>query len=167
MTKKADDVTANQHSIYDLISFKMANFVNSNERSSQLLMLRRFDITLIEFRIIGLIDTHQEIAASSIQNILTLDKGQLSRTIKKLKSQSLVTTTTDPEDKRSSLLILTEQGKAKYAELYPMIHQRNQYILSSLDEDEVALLFKLIDKMKPNIDERLEYEEQATSQIKQ
>ena len=101
------------------------------------------------------IDAHGAATSSILKQITSLDKGQLSRTIKQLKEKNFIQITAATRHQRSSSLELTVKGKEKYAPLYQQVIKQNGFILENLTNFECKLLFELIEKMKPHLDQRL------------
>ena len=64
-----------------------------------------------------------------------------------MKAQGLLVKNTDKNDKRSSLLKLTEQGLAVYLQLVPMVLQREQELLSVLTRKEQDQFTIIIEKL--------------------
>ncbi|WP_296194837.1 MarR family transcriptional regulator [uncultured Microbacterium sp.] len=65
------------------------------------------------FKVFGAISTREGTTMSALAELLHLDKGQLSRTVRDLEERGLVARTPDPHDRRSSLLALTPEGRER------------------------------------------------------
>ncbi|WP_221585948.1 MarR family winged helix-turn-helix transcriptional regulator [Microbacterium sp. G2-8] len=68
------------------------------------------------YKIFTLIDRHGPLTASSIAEMLRVDKGHLSRMVRELESLELVVRTPDPDDGRAHLLSATDSGREKLEE---------------------------------------------------
>lgn len=79
--------------------------------------LDRSPFTLTEARILYEIAHRSEPTAADIMRALELDRGQLSRTLKRFAGRSLVETATDPEGGRRRPISLTAAGREAFAEL--------------------------------------------------
>lgn len=53
---------------------------------------------------------YESITASALADLLNMDKGQLSRTVRELEDLGLIRRTPDPADRRSTLISPTEEG---------------------------------------------------------
>lgn len=149
----------NSESIYDLVSFRMSMVSNSNERTGQLWLSRKHGLTLTEFRLLALINTHGSATSNTLRRITLLDKGQLSRTIKRLKTLNYIQATADTENLRSPLLELTQEGEEKYKPIFKSVVKQNNLILENITQEESEQLFAILLKMQPYFDRRLVEEE--------
>lgn len=57
----------------------------------------------------------EQVTVSALAERMLMDKGQASRTVRELEELDLVERTSDPTDRRSSLLRLTEHGSERLA----------------------------------------------------
>ncbi|WP_164511474.1 MarR family winged helix-turn-helix transcriptional regulator [Levilactobacillus cerevisiae] len=87
------------------------------------------NLTLLEARILLEIGEHHRDTASLLIQELTVDKGYLSRVLKRLEEQDLLGQTPDPTDKRTKRLSLTEAGQEQLA------------LLNQRADDQVTTLF--------------------------
>lgn len=86
-------------------------------------------LTLLEARILLEIGEHHRDTASRLIQELTVDKGYLSRVLKRLEEQGLLQQTPDVSDKRTKRLALTPTG------------QEQLNLLNQRADDQVAALF--------------------------
>ncbi len=68
------------------------------------------DITPMHMRVMKIISRQSQCSSIDIANLLKRDKAQVTRLLKPLIEQELLTKAANPEDKRSQLLVLTEAG---------------------------------------------------------
>jgi len=87
------------------------------------------NLTLLEARILLEIGEHHRDTASLLIQELTVDKGYLSRVLKRLVEQDLLRQTPDETDKRAKRLSLTPTGQEQLA------------LLNQRADDQVATLF--------------------------
>jgi len=106
------------------------------------------DYSLTESRIIFEIDHHTQITAREIKEKLSLDEGYVSRLVKKLVKDKVITRKQSPEDKRTYFLILTEKGK----EIAHFINVRSdrqiEDLLSGLDKNQRMRVVELMTEIK-------------------
>ncbi|WBX74928.1 MarR family transcriptional regulator [Tenacibaculum ovolyticum] len=101
-----------------------------------------------EAHILSELSFHPNSSATVINEQLNLDEGYLSRVVKKLKNESLITKTQSSQDKRIYLLSLTEKGEKVYKKLNKL---SAELVLSStehLDEIERKELANLLERVK-------------------
>jgi DNA-binding MarR family transcriptional regulator/GNAT superfamily N-acetyltransferase len=73
--------------------------------------------TLSEARILYELAHRSDPTAAEIARTLTLDRGQISRTLKRFADRGLIETRDDPSHGRHQLLSLTDEGKAAFGAL--------------------------------------------------
>ena len=68
------------------------------------------------YKVFATIGRRESVTQSALAEVLMVDKGQLSRTVRELEQLGLIERTPDPSDGRSSLLSLTAFGLERLAE---------------------------------------------------
>jgi DNA-binding MarR family transcriptional regulator len=92
------------------------------------------------YKVFTTIVRHESITTSALAELLLMDKGQLSRTIRELEGLGLVTRNPDPTDGRASLLSPTAEGLERLAAAR---HPRESALADALelwDVDDIARL---------------------------
>lgn len=67
------------------------------------------------YKVFTTIARHEAVTQATLADLLLLDKGQLSRTVRELEALGLIARAPDPADGRSSLLSPTEYGLERLA----------------------------------------------------
>lgn len=86
--------------------------------------------SLIEGRILHELYVGKSLTASDIIILIDIDKGYLSRTLKKFESSKLVSKVGSEKDKRAATIQLSEKGKKEYE------------ILNTASDNQAGALFK-------------------------
>ena len=68
------------------------------------------------YKVFTTIVRHEPVTQSALAEMLLLDKGQLSRSVRELTELGLIERTPDPNDGRSSLLSATAHGRDRLAD---------------------------------------------------
>ncbi|WP_020098127.1 MarR family transcriptional regulator [Microbacterium sp. 11MF] len=68
------------------------------------------------YKVFTTIARHEPVTQSALAEMLAVDKGQLSRTVRELADLDLIERTPDPTDGRSSLLSATAHGHERLAD---------------------------------------------------
>lgn len=76
-----------------------------------------------------------------------INQSSASELINKLEATGYIERTIDPDDKRATLLFLTEKGKARAAEVEDERNEIFREIFSVLTEEEKETLSELLDKL--------------------
>lgn len=98
------------------------------------------NFTLLEARILLEIGEHHHDTAIQLIQELTVDKGYLSRVLKRLEEQELIRQTPDESDKRSKRLSLTPLGTEQLALLNQRADTQVQDLFAGLSEAEIQQL---------------------------
>lgn len=98
------------------------------------------EYTLSDARVIFELNTRQTTRAADLVNDLAIDPAYLSRIIARFRKLGLLTATADPDDGRSRLLRLTEEGRAEAARLASLSRGEIAAMIEDLSETEAAAL---------------------------
>jgi DNA-binding MarR family transcriptional regulator len=92
-------------------------------------------ISLTEARILYELDAHPGSPARELRQRLGLDKGYVSRIVKRFHKEGWVGTTPSRTDARIKELSLTPEGQALMADLHAKAADQARAVLSGLDPD--------------------------------
>ena len=84
---------------------------------------------------------------------MNINPSSTSELIGKLESEGYVVRTVDPDDKRATLITLTEVGKARACELEDERAEKFEKIFQPLTSDEKEQLLTILDKLLPTPEE--------------
>ncbi|MGL5693603.1 MAG: bilirubin utilization transcriptional regulator BilQ [Peptostreptococcaceae bacterium] len=84
---------------------------------------------------------------TELSNKLKLDSGHTTRSIDKLVKSEFIVKEKNINDKRSSVLNLTEKGKNVFQESYKMFYSWDNKVLKNISEEEENILIKVISKI--------------------
>ena len=98
------------------------------------------NFSLAEVRILYELYHSSGITAKEIMVMIDMDKGQLSRILKKLERQKLVTRKPSAEDGRAAILSLSKKGVSEFEILNKASHSQVVSMLKDLDYAEVNAL---------------------------
>jgi DNA-binding MarR family transcriptional regulator len=87
---------------------------------------------------------HNGLTASEITTLIDIDKGYLSRILKKFEKNKLISKDGSKDDKRAVSLILTAKGKKEFETLNKTSDKQIEDVFKTLSEkDTVDLLQKM------------------------
>jgi DNA-binding MarR family transcriptional regulator len=101
--------------------------------------------SLPEVRILFEIDHHSELTASGIIDLLGIDKGYLSRILRRFEKNKIIKKVTSASDKRSVIIELTDKGKKEFEVLDNASNKQVEEVFEGISENECI---ELIQKMK-------------------
>ncbi|WP_417363832.1 MarR family winged helix-turn-helix transcriptional regulator [Galbibacter sp.] len=105
------------------------------------------DYSLTESQILFIVNQQKVTTATDINKILKLDEGYLSRIIKKLISNSLLTKKQSPVDKRSYEITLTSKGIKEQLKLDQLSTASVRSVIASLSVSEKLELAHLFNRL--------------------
>jgi DNA-binding MarR family transcriptional regulator/GNAT superfamily N-acetyltransferase len=103
---------------------------------------------LAEARVIYELAARDETTAKELCLDLSLDAGYLSRIVRKLIANDIVEKRTASEDRRKSILTLTETGKNEFAILNAVSIAANSKLLDPLSEDDQVRLIEAMARIR-------------------
>jgi DNA-binding MarR family transcriptional regulator/GNAT superfamily N-acetyltransferase len=103
----------------------------------------RFSLT--EVRVLYELAHRERLTAAEIANVLSLDRGYLSRTLRSFKRRGLITTTPSDADRRATFLGLTAAGRRAFA---PLDQRARQLIGGLLEPLSDGQQLRVLDAMK-------------------
>ncbi len=105
----------------------------------------RFGLGITEWRVLAVLGRYPGLSASQLAERTAMDKVAVSRAVASLLAAGRLTRDTHGDDRRRSVLELSEEGYRIYAEVAPAALAYERRLLSNLDADDRAALSRLID----------------------
>jgi DNA-binding MarR family transcriptional regulator len=133
--------------INQYLSFKISVLYRLMVRRSARFLNSKYDLSVAEWWTLGQLAVKSPGTASGIVDLTQNDKAQVSRAVTMLIQKGLVRKQNNPEDKRSSLLFLTEKGQGLYDEVLPVRQKTQNLILEQLTEEEREVTERAIVKL--------------------
>ena len=134
-------------SIREALSFRIARMAAINERAGGHYFKSEFDLTLMEWRILGLTVAMQPVSFADLRDILLVDKGLLSRTIKALVARGLIDTRKLKSDARQIELLTTAAGTRLHDNVLEFTIERNAAMAAVLTDQEWIAFDQILDKL--------------------
>ncbi len=108
---------------------------------------RRYDISVTEWRVMAVLARFEGLSAREVADRTAMDKVAVSRALARLVEAGRVSRSTHDDDKRRSVLGLTEAGWTMHDEVAPMARAREREVLAKLDAEEQRWLTRILDKL--------------------
>ncbi|MBU6246788.1 MAG: MarR family winged helix-turn-helix transcriptional regulator [Xanthomonadaceae bacterium] len=109
---------------------------------------RLYDLSMTEWRVMAVLARFEGLSAREVADRTAMDKVAVSRALARLVEAGRVSRHMADNDKRRSVLDLTEAGWAIHDVVAPMARAREQALLDKLDEDERRWLVRILDKLQ-------------------
>jgi DNA-binding MarR family transcriptional regulator len=108
---------------------------------------QRFDLGVTEWRVMAILGRTPDLSANQVAQRAAMDKVAVSRAVARLLASGRIERDFDEDDRRRSVLRLSEAGYAIYDEVVPLALGFEQQVLGELPAQERALLFRLLDRL--------------------
>lgn len=105
------------------------------------------ELTLNQFKVLEVLYHRGNLSISSITKLTYSTPGNITVVVRNLLRDDWITKITNPDDKRSSLLSITEKGKEKMKALFPTHAQNIHEYMDVLNDEELKTLQQLLEKV--------------------
>jgi len=139
------------------VTFYFTVLANKLSSGASRLYLKRYGIGIIEWRVMAMLAVEPRISPARICQIIGLDKGAVSREMRKLEAKGYLLVEEDSESSRRRTLELTDKGYEIHDEIIRTALERERRLLQGLSAEEVETLLGLLVRTTANIPHVNEY----------
>ena len=130
-----------------LVSYLRSNLVTHLDNA-----LEDKELTSAQYIVVVLLARGKVNTLAELCEHMMYDRGAMSRLLSRLEDKGLVAKKQSVEDRRSTLLCLTEKGQQLYPEILPTVNDIYRKALTGFSENEqeqlASLLFRAIHNLK-------------------
>lgn len=108
---------------------------------------QRFGLDVTEWRIMAVLGRYPGLSAGEVAERTAMDKVAISRGVARLLERELITRAVHEDDRRRSILGLSEAGRAVYDEIAPLALDYEQRLLAELADEEREWLQRLLARL--------------------
>ncbi len=123
---------------------QLAALTQSIMRSVASLFEDRYGISLPEWKVLAIIRENPCLSAVSVACLAQMDTVAVSRAVTKLLDRGLVFREVDSEDRRCSVLHVSEEGRDMHDQIAPLASELEANLLEELSEEEQSVFAKAI-----------------------
>jgi len=134
--------------LHDYLPYRLALASHRVSRMVGRAYRARFGLSIPEWRVIAILGEDREATAQGLGDAAGLDKVSVSRAVRALVDRGLVEKRPHGRDRRSSLLRLTADGEAVYADVAPAALEAEAALLAGLSDEEAQVLAALLDRVR-------------------
>ena len=127
------------------LPYRLSVLSNRISQDIARLYAERFDLGVTEWRLLAVLGRYPGLSASELAERTAMDKVAVSRAVASLLAAGRLERDTHGEDRRRSVLALSEEGQRVYAEVAPAALAYERRLLSNLSAEDRAALARLID----------------------
>lgn len=149
-TPDAGDADPGEHAVLELERFLPYRLSVLSNRVSQTIASAyadRFGLAITEWRVIAVLGRYQGLSASEVAERTAMDKVAVSRAVARLLARGLLERDTHGGDRRRSVLALSDSGYKVYDDVVPLALRYERELVEALDDDERAMLDRLLAKL--------------------
>ncbi|AXV65985.1 MULTISPECIES: MarR family winged helix-turn-helix transcriptional regulator [Pseudoalteromonas] len=131
---------------------RLVSYLRSNLVTHLDCALKSKELTSAQYIVVVLLARGKVTTLAELCEHMVYDRGAMSRLLSRLEDKGLVAKQQSIEDRRSTILCLTEKGKQLYPEILPTVNDIYREALAGFSEDEknqlASLLFRAIHNLK-------------------
>ncbi|MCP5074153.1 MAG: MarR family transcriptional regulator [Rhodobacteraceae bacterium] len=136
-----------------MVTFRLSRLHAKVNAQSTRILNKSAGLSLSQWRIMVMIETHGKITPSEFVRLTKFDKGLVSRTVKGMITEGLLQTESSESDQRSHLLNMTAKGLELFETARPYMRVRQARLRDCLTEKERRILFQAFDKLEQATDD--------------
>lgn len=144
MKKNADDTLC----LADFLPYRLSVLSNRISRAIADGYEEKFQLSLPEWRVMAVLGEESDLSAAQVAERTAMDKVAVSRAVNKLLDNDRLVRHFSPNDKRRSVLALSEEGRKIYGEVIPIALGYEIKILDKLSAVEKEALTSLLEKLE-------------------
>ncbi|MBL4767712.1 MAG: MarR family transcriptional regulator [Rhodobacteraceae bacterium] len=136
-----------------MVTFRLSRLHAKLNAQAVRILKETAGISLSQWRIMVMIETFGKITPAEFVRRTGFDKGLISRTVKRMIKEGLLSSDLSKSDQRSHMIDITEKGTALFEKARPHMRHRQAHLLNSLTVSERKVLFTAFDKLELAMDD--------------
>jgi DNA-binding MarR family transcriptional regulator len=107
-----------------------------------------YDLSMTEWRVMAVLARYELLSAREVAERTAMDKVAVSRALARLVEAGRVVRDTHDEDRRRSVLTLSEDGWAVHDAVAPLARSHERRLLDRLNDEEQRQLLVILEKLQ-------------------
>jgi DNA-binding MarR family transcriptional regulator len=108
----------------------------------------QFGITRRQWRVLAALMETDSVRSSQLAETIELDRVRTSRALHEMEQRGLIARKPEPGNARYVRVSVTDQGKAIYEALWPMVRDHHRRLMEVLSEAEVTLFEDMLSRLQ-------------------
>lgn len=148
--EKHDGALAGQMDVR--VWLRLLSCVTVIEKRLRRRFISQFDTTLPRFDVMATLERYPDgVSMGELSSALLVSNGNVTALVKQLESDGHLSSTPSPEDRRSYIVALTDQGRRHFADLASAHRAWIQAMFEEVSDDDQIELYRLLAKLKHSI----------------
>ena len=131
----------------EFLPYRLSIVTNRISASFARLYSEKFNLSIPEWRVMAVLGQQPGLSADEVCSETEMDKVSVSRAVSKLLKKGLLKRDFSGDDRRRSILHLSEAGYGMYAQIVPLALSYEAELKTALTAVEQSQLEKLLDKL--------------------
>lgn len=147
--------TVEGHQVVDLVSYipyLLSSVNNALSRGASQLYLDRFDIGIVEWRVMSMLAIEPRIQAARICEVIHIDKGAASRALARLSKAGFLGHEVPGSDARKKTWWLNHTGLALHDEILAVALGRERQLITGVDPVDLEAFLRVMQTMRGNVE---------------
>lgn len=121
------------------------------QRQTSAIYRRNFDLGIVDWRVMAMLNIEPEITANRICEVIRLDKAAASRSLKLLEARGLASYAAAGSDPRRRSWWLTDEGQEVHAEILAIALECEARMLADIPPQDYETFLAVMHKMLGNL----------------
>jgi DNA-binding MarR family transcriptional regulator len=122
-------------------------------RAAKAAFQRRVGISEARLHVLGHLYLSGELSQAELQRRLDVDGAAVTRQVKQLEAEGLLSRRSDPADNRYTLVTLTPEGKGKLLEVARAAREFLALTIEGVSPDDLACMRRVMARVRANLEE--------------
>lgn len=142
------DIGPDRLQLARFLPYRLATVSNRISRTIAQMYVGRFNLTIPEWRVMAVLGDEPDLSASKVAERTAMDKVAVSRAVSRLLKHDRLERHFSRQDRRRSVLALSDKGKAIYRQIMPLALAYEMELIARLSDEEEATLNRLLSKLE-------------------
>lgn len=129
------------------LPYRLSVLSNRISTSVAQMYSEHFQLTITEWRVMAILGRYPDLSANEVAQRSAMDKVAVSRAVARLLESGRLTREMHDDDRRRSVLRLSEEGMRIYDQIAPLALDFERQLLGEMTPEERALLFRVLDRL--------------------
>lgn len=130
------------------LPFRLSLLSNTVSSNIAAVYQDKFGLSVVQWRVMAVLAEYPDTSADDVSQRTKMEKSVVSRSVAKLLERHLIHREFDQNDKRCSILRLSDTGQSVYEEVMPVTESFEKKLLAALTKEERKTLSVLLDKLQ-------------------